>query len=51
MSSGIFEKYSTVGTPVEDKRKQQILAAASEVFARLGYAATIDQIAEEMGVT
>lgn len=51
MSGGIFQKYSTDDIPVEEKRKQQILSAASEVFARLGYSATIDQIAEEMGVT
>lgn len=51
MGSKIFEKHSSEAVNAEARRKQQILAVASEVFARLGYGATIDQIAEEMGVT
>jgi acyl dehydratase len=51
MSGGIFKKYSTGDISTEIKRRQQILDAASEVFSRSGYSATIDQIAEAMGVT
>jgi len=51
MAGGIFKKHSKGDISVETKRKQQILETASQVFARLGYTATIDQIAEEMGVT
>ncbi len=35
----------------EVRRKQQILDTAAQVFARIGYTASIDHIAEEMGVT
>lgn len=51
MAENIFEKSKYQTADVEARRKQQILAVASEIFARLGYTATIDQIAEEMGVT
>ncbi len=51
MNEGIFKKLNKRTLATEEKRKQQILDAAALVFARLGYAATIDQIAEEMGVT
>ncbi len=51
MAGGIFEKYSQGDQSAETRRKQQILEAAAQVFSRLGYGATIDQIAEEMGVT
>ncbi len=47
----IFEKHSKDEISTELKRKQQILKTAAQVFARLGYSASIDQIAEEMGVT
>ncbi|HOP68516.1 MAG: TetR/AcrR family transcriptional regulator [Dethiobacteria bacterium] len=47
----IYEKHKSRDLSVEFQRKQQILTAAATVFARLGYAATIDQIAEQMGVT
>lgn len=51
MNDGLFNKHTKGALSTEEKRKQQILDAAALVFARLGYAATIDQIAEEMGVT
>ncbi|HSW36348.1 MAG TPA: MaoC/PaaZ C-terminal domain-containing protein [Candidatus Limnocylindrales bacterium] len=51
MTEDVFTKHITSSTTTEEKRKQQVLAAASRVFARLGYAATIDQIAREIGVT
>lgn len=51
MSGSIFEKHSKGIISPEAKRKQQILDTAARVFARFGYSATIDQIADEMGVT
>jgi len=51
LNEGIFDKHIKGTLAAEEKRKQQILDTAALVFARLGYAATIDQIAEEMGVT
>ncbi len=51
MGESIFDKQYRDPQIVEEKRKQQILETAALVFARLGYAASIDQIAEEMGVT
>lgn len=50
MADGLFERYNNAASS-EDKRKQQILTTASNLFAKMGYSATIDQIAEEMGVT
>ncbi len=51
MSGSIFKKTNKHDLSSEAKRKQQILETAAQVFARLGYSASIDQIAEEMGVT
>ncbi len=51
MSESIFKNQFRDPHSTEDRRKQQILETAALVFARLGYAASIDQIAEEMGVT
>ncbi|MBM4236836.1 MAG: TetR family transcriptional regulator [Firmicutes bacterium] len=51
MGESIFKKQFRDPHTAEERRKQQILETAALVFARLGYAASIDQIAEEMGVT
>lgn len=51
MSGSIFKKNHKRNLSSEVNRKQQILETAAQVFARLGYSASIDQIAEEMGVT
>lgn len=51
MNKDIFTRDISDITNAEEGRKQQVLAAASRVFANQGYSATIDQIAGEMGVT
>lgn len=51
MNEGIFSRNIPKTISVEEKRKQQVLAAASRIFADYGYSATIDQIAGDIGVT
>jgi 3-hydroxybutyryl-CoA dehydratase len=51
MAENIFTRNIPDSGGAEERRKQQVLAAASRVFADYGYSATIDQIAGEMGVT
>ncbi len=51
MGRSIIIKQGKTDLSMEVKRKQQILETAAQVFARLGYTASVDQIAEEMGVT
>ena len=51
MGESIFVNKYRDPISAEERRKQQILETAALVFARLGYTASIDQIAEEMGVT
>lgn len=51
MGGSIFKYQLREPHSTEERRKQQILETAALVFARLGYSASIDQIAEEMGVT
>ncbi len=51
MVRNVFEKNKSKKNATESIRKRQILSVASELFARFGFSATIDQIAETMGVT
>lgn len=51
MNKDIFTRNIPEKNNIEDRRKQQVLATASKVFADQGYSATIDQIAAAMGVT
>ncbi len=51
MSKDIFSRNIPAAGNTEERRKQQVLAVASQVFADHGYSATIDQIAGELGVT
>ncbi len=51
MSRSIFEKVSLGKNLPELDRKSQILSEAAEIFARVGFTATVDQVAEKMGVT
>ncbi len=51
MVKSIFEKDSEDSSTPESARKRQILKVSAELFAANGYSATIDQIAEQMGVT
>lgn len=51
MVKNVFDKGKTKQNASESVRKRQILSVASDLFARFGFSATIDQIAETMGVT
>ncbi len=51
IAASIFDRNNKDNHSTEIRRKKQILETAAQVFARIGYSASIDQIAEEMGVT